>query len=458
MRIFDRYRFLAGVLVFALCFWLIPNLVQRLDDPPDKLQNRCPSGRKDDPKLLPHPLAAGGVLKIRLTDAGEFVNRCEFTNVMDELVWDQPHKGEIFHPCIKIDAVSSPKLVVLYVHGWKHGSDDDDPDYRRFQKLVSSLQSENQDKKQVLGVYIGWNARSKVFPFSLFPLDNLTFWSKKTIADRIAHSGVVTKIVSAIGAVRRTTGQGSDQFIVLGHSFGARLLFSAVGQSLLYETERAHPGYPGGHHQSIRAPVTSVILVNPAFEASLYTSLDDVIRGGEKFDPVQPPLLLSVASKGDEATKIFFPIGQWFGLSRTESESATLGNYDRYRTHQLTPKGKDKCDNVPSQNSMSEMLPGSKLCLFRDLTIKSDEFHIQTNNPFLVASATTDIIKDHNDIWNETFSTWLFEYITAIEHHQLPSRIDEEMAARLHDSEELLQSLRLKQSPACKAASGSATN
>jgi hypothetical protein len=53
----------------------------------------------------------------------------------------------------------------------------------------------------VLGVYVDWNANSKVLPFDRFPFDNLTFWSKQRVADRIAQSGVTTKIISSISSV-----------------------------------------------------------------------------------------------------------------------------------------------------------------------------------------------------------------------------------------------------------------
>lgn len=35
--------------------------------------------------------------------------------------------------------------------------------------------------------------------------------------------------------------------------------------------------------------------------------------------------------------------------------------------------------------------------------------------PFIVAQTSPDIIRDHNDIWNNTFRGWLAELINALQ-------------------------------------------
>ena len=125
--------------------------------------------------------------------------------------------------------------------------------------------------------------------------------------------------------------------IAIGHSFGARILFSATAQSLVYETESAHPGFPGGEYKMVEGSADAVILLNPAFEASRYTAIDDFIRKDEHFKASQPPLLITVSTDNDWATKRAFPIGQWLGLARSERELTTLGNYQPFFTHALAP-------------------------------------------------------------------------------------------------------------------------
>jgi hypothetical protein len=423
MSFIRKHKFFSGIVVLSLLFWLGPETITYFDDPADQIQNRCDKeGRPDDPRAISRPGHVGRVLKIRLTDDGKFVDRCELTDVLYDLNWDSPYPEE-FGPSRRPDALPLPKFVVLYVHGWKHSASSEDNDVLRFEELIARLDGANSGKKQVLGVYIGWNASSKLPPIRWFPFDNLTFWSKQTIADRIAQSGITTKIISAIGSVISVGDSAANQFVAIGHSFGARILFSATNQSLIYETQTAHPGYPGGVYKRIQGIANATILLNPAFEAARYTALDAVTRVEERFANDQLPLLLSVASDGDLATKIAFPVGQWLGTYRSEAELTTLGNYGAYQTHSLRVGVSGDCSPTRS-NDLSESFLADGLCLTRDPKPHNRDQIIQARNPFLIAQTTSDIIKDHNDIWNPKFSNWLFAYINQLGQQHRPRLLD----------------------------------
>jgi hypothetical protein len=204
MKFFRGHKCLSFVVVLTLLTWLVPSAIAYLDDPPDQHQNGCdPQGRRAAPRTIARPGYAGQVLKIRLTDDGEFIDRCELTDVLDELNWDWDNPAYLGsqRPPIKPGAKSLPKFVVLYIHGWNHTASDKDGDFKSFSELISQLTEVNKGEKQVLGVYIGWNATSKVPLFNWFPLKYLTFWSKETIADRIAQSAVITRILSSINSI-----------------------------------------------------------------------------------------------------------------------------------------------------------------------------------------------------------------------------------------------------------------
>src|SRR5262249_33494909 len=127
-----------------------------------------------------------------------------------------------------------------------------------------------------------------------------------------------------------------DPFIAMGHSFGARILFTATSQILLYKAQMAY----GGVYKVIRGPADIVILINPALEASTYAALDSVRRAKEIFDEKQLPLLMSISNAGDWATGLAFPFGQLAGLARARNELTTLGNFPDYSTHELVQEEK----------------------------------------------------------------------------------------------------------------------
>ena len=374
----------------------------------DLSQNKCNDRGPSQHNPLNVARPSNAVKVIRLTNSGEFVDRCEFTDALFELNWDIPRQpGDLLPPRLE-GAQSLPKLIVLYIHGWKHNADKDDTDLIRFTALVDRLRTVNAGKSNVAGIYIGWNAEA-----GLGLLDNLTFWSKKDTADRIAQSNSVTEIVSAIGAMSQSV-DNRDQFVAIGHSFGARLLFSATAQTLIYETEKAHPGRFRGKYKIIHGAADAVILINPAFDAGRYTSLDDITRLDEAFQSTQPPLIITVSTDADWATKTAFPIGQWFGGERQEKEMTTLGNFDPFITHHLLPSTSADCSHPDNVGIADEFFAGG-LCLKRDALRPVS----QKDNPFIVARTNSEVMNGHNDIWNDLFSNWLFDIVAATLHTKI---------------------------------------
>jgi len=401
---------ISGLALSFLGFFLAPLWLNRGELPPGESQNKCVKHITDpsnDPRLIPRPDDA--IKIIRLTNSGEFVDRCELTNALYELNWDRERPKNSFGAITKAEAQRLPKLTVLYVHGWKHDANPDDTDLKNFSQLITDLRERHKNQKYVVGIYLGWNASAGLPGI----LENISFWVKKSNADRIAQSAVVTKVVSAIGSISQSAPERLDQFIAIGHSFGARILFSATAQSLVYETERAHPGFPGGEYQLVEGSADAIILLNPAFEASRYTAIDDITRKDERFKASQPPLLISVSTDNDWATKRAFPIGQWLGLSRSQRELSTLGNYGPYFTHTLAPAANGSA-SASDEAHMTEEFTAAGLFLTR-LSRGAARRVVQANNPFIVARTTKVVIDGHNGIWAQNFRIWLAELIAAIE-------------------------------------------
>ncbi|UIN34005.1 hypothetical protein [Methylobacterium oryzae] len=413
--------------VFLMIFSAIelaPLWINRNDHSPDRSQNKCDPilNQIQDPRKTIRP---NDDLKIiRLTNSGEFVSRCDLTNVLYELNWDKKRPAWAFGPSSDDQAPHLPKLALLYIHGWKHSADKDDDDLKHFSRLVENLRDKYRDHKRVVGIYVGWNASADFWSWASF-LENTTFWVKKNNADRIAQSAAVTMIVSAVGSATKKANNPKDQFIAIGHSFGARLLYSATAQSLVTAAQQAHPGYPTGTYSRIEGVANAVILLNPAFEASRYSIINDFTRNEERFLASQPPLLITVSSRGDLATRDAFPLGQWLGLARSEREKTTLGNYRPFVTHALERSSKEKCAHVDGDGAFENNF-SANFCLRRispqqeSITNYKGGGSIQYNNPFIVAQTDETIIKDHNDIWNDDFTSWMTEIIQGLEQrHEL---------------------------------------
>ncbi|HKN31433.1 MAG TPA: hypothetical protein VJY34_27580, partial [Roseiarcus sp.] len=134
------------------------------------------------------------------------------------------------------------------------------------------------------------------------------------------------------------------------------------------------------------------------------------------FSQEQIPILLSVSTDNDYATKFAFPVGQFVGSERSNLELTTIGNYFEYQTHTLTQTDQSKCLSS-EDNSLSERFFDSGICLARIVnTSRADGAipEITPHDPFLVARTTSDIINGHGGIWDKEFSNWLFAFISAL--------------------------------------------
>src|SRR5262245_39533911 len=92
-RLFVRTYWPLALVATVVLYFAFPSFMDRLDLPAFKFQHKCPEGAerpdgKTDPKYMERP-NSGRVVVIRLTNSGQFVDRCELTDALDELVGDK---------------------------------------------------------------------------------------------------------------------------------------------------------------------------------------------------------------------------------------------------------------------------------------------------------------------------------------------------------------------------------
>lgn len=397
-------------------------------------QERCPfePDWRMDPERKPRPTPGNPVFQISLTNQGEWVDRCEYTDLLLELQQDR-----------------QPLNIIVYVHGWKHGPGT--ADHQRFTEYVEMVAkgpakyaASNPSIKpaRTIGVYIAWPGSTITIP----GVEELTYWGRQKAADRITQSGVVAKIIAGIQSVRASVSSASksgrpsdDQLILIGHSFGARILLTATSQTLINIIEHSHPGQTTQifsnsagryvHRYRCMPPKALLILLNPAVEAFTYSAFHNIRRSDHGFATTQQPLLLVVASENDRATRLAFPIGQAFGLNWHSKELATIGNYEPFRTHSLKkggvcPKRAYWFDAFKSDDDLCLLrdAPAPRPAGPRDLQrsdealrssslLGDDRYPSHEGNPFLMTRTTSDIIDGHGGIWSPIFQRWMSDFV-----------------------------------------------
>ncbi|GJE53801.1 hypothetical protein [Methylobacterium thuringiense] len=409
MRFWGKRFWLVSLLLLIAVYFVRPAYIYATSGPTEEQSKCLREGKPGDPKILVRDGTSGVVKTVKMTDLGEFADRCEVTDALYELNWEREVKSQSdFNVAVKPNTkeTARPKFVVLYIHGWHHGADPNAGDLLEFQKLITNLASVYPDQ-QVTGLYVSWNANSDL------PLWHyLDFWQKAAVADRIAASGNVTSFISAASEIIAKSKPGG-RFITIGHSFGARILMSSSAQSALVSTQKAHPGQPGGTYKQIESLSQTAILLNPALEAAYFTPLASFSRPAEKFSPQQKPIILTISTENDWATGYAFPLGQWLAWKTAEKEVRTLGNYKDFQTHTLTSESKTSCENTGQVTALTEGFQKDDICLRRTNSFK--------HNPFMVVRTNAEILSGHNGIWDRRFSEWLFSYVEELG-KQLPPK------------------------------------
>jgi len=318
-----------------------------------------------------------------------------------------------------------PVLLIAFAHGWKHNADPRDGNVAKFRDLLTRLAAADArlcdgrphcQPRQVVGVYLGWRGLSWRVG------KNLTFWQRKASAERVGSDGA-SEVLQQLDKVASAR---ASQYIILGHSFGGALAFSAVDQLLMESLIT-----PRGGHAVSRTVANLVVLVNPAFEAARFHALRE--RAAEiPFVPGQRPLFAVFTSRADWATRQAFPVGRTLGTLGSEytnptqrrEDRTTIGHYAPFWTHRLehrdVPKmlagadaravacgfkdyqfGRDGKNDWSAGPATLERLPAI-------LTSEPSRF-----NPLMIVRVDGTLIGGHNDIWNDDFTEFLYRFLVA---------------------------------------------
>jgi len=229
--------------------------------------------------------------------------------------------------------------VVVFIHGWQNNASpeqeqEEGKSLHGFKLLLSQIVETGRTRdptstRPVVGIYLAWRGKSAHKPFS-----GLTFWNRQRTATRIATSGTVSEVLSLI--VRTANQSPNSKILLIGHSFGGLLMEQALLQYLVNSTVGVETG-------RLKFPVDLVLLINPASSslrakqlvevfARERTKVYQVDKRGRRYER---PLMISVTSRTDGATRRLYPMGSAIGALFT-----------RFRTY-----GSEFCSPTAKQRS-----------------------------------------------------------------------------------------------------------
>jgi len=297
-------------------------------------------------------------------------------------------------------------IIIVFIHGWKHDARSDDDNVAHFRHVLEQAvyyedeQAKNQAPPQaprpVLGVFVGWRGMS-LYDDRFHVLENVTFWDRQQTGRRVA-TGSVRELFGYLHQYRKSRKDrgGRPLFVVVGHSFGGMIVYSALAQSLI---EAAAAPFA----RVVPSFADLVLLINPAIEGARYLPVQALVeeRQNSQDAVLQPPVFVCATAKNDWATGLAFPCGnalsllteKWKDWHERQAILHTIGHISWMKTHDLSA---DFGAGGATSYKLSPPAPGK-----------------MSETPFWVVQATPDVINGHGGIFKPRFLTFLADLVFA---------------------------------------------
>lgn len=203
--------------------------------------------------------------------------------------------------------------VFVFVHGWKNNASEDSGNVWGFRRMMNHLayaiHTTGRDDRTtpVIGVYVGWpGAVTKVGKF-------FSFWNRESVADAVGAGDLPDVLRTILVAAKGDRFDGISDAVLIGHSFGGLVLERAARRIFNEQITALAPG------AATNPAADLVVLLNEAGPASQAAPfIEKLINEHIEFSANgrRYPLIASMTSKGDPATKIAFPGGEFVSPSR----------------------------------------------------------------------------------------------------------------------------------------------
>jgi hypothetical protein len=332
-----------------------------------------------------------------------------------------------------------PVFVITFIHGWKNNASEDNERRKNlagFKEMLKILAKDT--KRQYIGLFVAW--RGQVIPGDVFT----SYWNRRDAANRIAGPSMTEALFKLMFATRPESASDDpcaredrtadrSHFVIVGHSFGGRILERAVAQPYMAMlVERATLQQAGCGTESATAssrapgfspPADLIVLLNPAADSlEGKAMIEGMMRLNVRTDS-GGPLFLSISSQRDFATRKIMPMAQWVtlaGKSKTRKsygpEAALRGqfyqrkqsyyfnnseaNVPEMRTHWISQTSSSPCSE---KDGVADFTVGNKCYAMTPV----DDQYARNKTPFWVISAPGSVIKNHWDIFEPSVTQLL---------------------------------------------------
>jgi opacity protein-like surface antigen len=275
-------------------------------------------------------------------------------------------------------------LVIVFVHGWHHNAHDNDCNVQEMRQMIKMTSNQFKQAfaakelarpRRVIGIYAGWRGES----VDAWGLRYTTVLDRRNAAEKVAK-GSIRQLLANLQvqetSARQTSGRiaandpvdWADRMYttVVGHSFGGLIVYNGLSQDLIDGLTTACTTVSALAADPTRRPwPDEVLLINPAFEASRFETLNRLgLRSGDCQGLARLPLVTVITADNDEWTgpvftaarrllTLFEPYDSSSREVHDQEKDANIhaiGFVERYKTHRLclqTYQGKPRAIVYP---------------------------------------------------------------------------------------------------------------
>jgi hypothetical protein len=224
-------------------------------------------------------------------------------------LWDAGQLASAEGAITHLAAQKKPLLLVIFIHGWHHNADVKDENIASLESVLARTTRSLPDWN-IMGIYLGWRGESTALKPEF--LNNISFYNRRSAADRVANSVELADTLLRLGFDAKNAymnafpGSATEapppqpQVILVGHSFGGRILERSIVPSLLASVRSEGEINRG-------KPFDLILLMNPAHSALGTMDLVDTLRDAT-YD--QRPFIVNITSTADSATGTIYPLAQ----------------------------------------------------------------------------------------------------------------------------------------------------
>ena len=396
----------------------------------------------------------------------------EFNNKGD--LWDKRQLDEVLRAIDDADQRSGHRaLVITFIHGWKNNARQTNNNVLDLRRQMNRIAAEackgDWPHCGVVGIYLAWGG--DLISRDWNTLRTLTYFDRRNVAIDVATDPKATMVPvgDALFAIMKRTKDGPDrstnQSVVVGHSFGGLILEYAItkrmreiGEELRKELAK-HDTADEIHLNTLDDFANLVVLINQAAPAADAVELLSQYRGDlQKVNLLRPPaksgcakddssqdckeltrpLILSVSSEADLATRAVLPIAETIappkdrprklppdtdlpaGLDVKKVFTTAAAHTPQLYSHQLNECANGDCSPclkqdkyyIPIGITLPAYAPGNDGNTDKDISYcLVREFKAWNRTPYWIFEIPAEIVPDHSTIFTDRFTDFLTAFL-----------------------------------------------